>query len=188
MRRFILLLFISLILPAMTYAKEVYQFDPDHTYALWFVSHFGFSSLSGKFMAEGRLVLDENNPQNSNATVIIHTDTISTGMMNFDNMLKGPKFFNTKQYPKATFVSQKIHVLSKDTVRVYGVLTIKGISKHVRLFIRLNREGIHPYYRKKAIGLSGGTQIKRTDFDIDAYGPGVGNDVKIDIQAELLKK
>ena len=47
-------------------AADTYKFDPNHTSIAWSANHFGFSSPSGKFTnAEGTIVLDEQNPQNS---------------------------------------------------------------------------------------------------------------------------
>ena len=49
-----------------------YTLDPDHTHIIWHVSHFGLSNPSGNITGvEGRLVLDERDPQNSKLNVVI---------------------------------------------------------------------------------------------------------------------
>lgn len=170
------------------HAEEIYTFDSGHTYVLWRVSHFGFSNLTGKFLADGKLILYKDNIKNSQVYITIHMDDMSTGLTKLDEVLKGRSFFNVKRYPTATFVSNKIEVTGEYTGKIYGTLIVHGISKPVVLFVKLNRMGLHPFYRKKALGFSATTMIKRSDFDVDTYAPGVGNDVRLDIQAEALKQ
>lgn len=182
-----LLLFIaSLFFALPAQAIEDYRFDPNHTYVLWHVSHFGFSTLSGKSMAKGILSFDEKKPENSKVSVVIDMTHLTTGIEKFDSELKSSKFFDVKRYPTASFESAQVKIKRGKTGKVYGVLTIHGISKPVVLSVKLNRRGMHPYYQKKALGFSAHTMIKRSDFDVAAYTPGVADEVNIDIQAEAL--
>lgn len=167
-------------------AADHYKFDPDHTYAVWHVSHFGFSTVSGKFMAEGTLVVDKDKPQNSSANMIIHTANIDTGVPKLDDMLKGKNFFNTNEFPTATFKSTKVVVTGKDTGKIYGTLTLRGIAKDVVLDVKLNKNDMHPFYNKPALGFSGTTKLNRSDFEMRGYIPGVSDETSIELQAEAI--
>src|SRR3990167_11099999 len=83
--RFVILL---LIISQSVWAAESYQLDKDHTYVTWQVSHFGFSDVSGKFMADGTLIFDKSKPENSSVNVVIHTDQPATGVTKLDDILK----------------------------------------------------------------------------------------------------
>lgn len=169
-------------LPAQ--AAETYTLDPMHTYVLWHVNHFGFSNPSGKWMAEGTLLLDEANPQQSKLNVTIHTGDIVTGIPKLDEHLKGDQFFDVAKFPTATFVSDKIVMTGKDKAEVHGVLTVHGISKPVTLNVVMNKLAMSPLNNKKTAGFSATAQLKRSDFGINAYLPGLGDEVKIEAEAE----
>jgi polyisoprenoid-binding protein YceI len=186
-RLFTLILFFSLLLIGTAEAADTYVLDPGHTYVLWRISHFGFSNPSGKWYANGTIILDETKPENSKLNVTIQTDSIDTGIPKLDEHLKSKDFFDVKQYPTATFVSDKIKMTGKDSAKVFGTLTLHGVSKPVVLDVKLNKLGISPISNKKTAGFSATTKLKRSDFDIKAYLPGLGDAVKIDIEAEANK-
>src|SRR5262245_9559370 len=125
-------------------ATETYKLDPNHTYVLWHVPHFGYSTQVGKFvMIEGTLTVDEAKPENSKINVIIHTDKMATGIPKLEEHMASDEFLNVKKYPTATFVSDKVVVTGKDTGKVYGTLTLLGVSKPVTLDVKFLKQGIH---------------------------------------------
>jgi polyisoprenoid-binding protein YceI len=163
---------------------QTYQLDPNHTSVLWHVDHFGFSSPSGKWQADGTLVLDEKNPQASKVSVNIKVNTVNTGIPKLDEHLKSKAFFDVEQFPTATFVSDKVKVTSKTTAKVTGVLTVHGVSKPVTLNVKLNKIGVNPITEKDAAGFTAETTISRADFNMNTLEPGLGDEVKLNIEAE----
>ncbi len=168
-------------------AAETYKLDSGHTYVLFHINHFGFSNPSGKWLANGTLMLDETNPQNSRVEVTIQTATVDTGIAKLDEHLRSADFFDTAKYPTATFVSDKIKIMGKDTAKVFGNLTVHGVTKPIILDVKLNKLGMSPITHKKTAGFSATTKLKRSDFGIDSHLPGLGDEVKIEIEAEANK-
>ena len=180
-------LFLSLFTTAFA-AAETYNIDPTHTYVLWHISHFGFSNPSGKWMvAEGKIILDEAKPQDSKVDITIHTADLVTGFVKLDEHLKSNTFFDVAKFPTATFVSDKVDVTGKDTAKVHGMLTLHGVTKPITLDVKLNALGMHPISNKKTAGFSATANLKRSDYDMKAYLPGLGDDVVLDIQVEASK-
>src|SRR5580692_6617021 len=70
--RVVALFTLSFVFIFPAYATETYTLDPLHSYVLWHINHFGFSNPSGKWLANGTLVLDQAKPQNSKVNVTIH--------------------------------------------------------------------------------------------------------------------
>jgi polyisoprenoid-binding protein YceI len=165
-------------------AADTYKLDPQHTYVEWHIEHFGFSSQSGKWMASGTLVLDEQKPQNSKVDATIQVATMTTGVPELDKHLQGKLFFDVSKFPTATFVSQKIDSVTKKTAKIHGNLTVRGITKPVILNAKLNKEGVNPITNKKTIGFSATTTLKRSDFGITTLLPGLSDTVKLNIEAE----
>lgn len=179
----VLLLCLLFSMPSIA-ATETYKIDNNHSYVLWHASHFDFSHPSGKWMVNGTLALDEAQPQNSKVNVQINIASLDTGLQELDKHLKDKLFFNVSQFPTATFVSDKVDVTGKDTAKVSGILTLHGVSKPVVLNVKLNKMGISPITDKKTVGFTADTTIKRSDFGITTFLPGISDNVKIDIEAE----
>lgn len=183
--RMFLLLTSFAITPA--FAADTYVLDSKHTYVLWHINHFGFSNPSGKWMAEGTLVLDEAKPQNSKLDVLIHVDSLSTGLPELDEHLKAKTFFDVGQFPNAIFVSDKIDVSGK-TAKVHGMLTVHGISKPLTLNVRLNKIALSPITEKMTAGFSATAQLKRSAYGMSTFLPNLSDNVNLDIEAEAIKK
>jgi polyisoprenoid-binding protein YceI len=163
---------------------QTYIIDSSHSYVLWHINHFGFSNPSGKWMVQGTLVLDEKSPENAKVNITIPVANMDTGVAKLDEHLKSKDFFNVAVYPTASFVSTKVQLGKDNTAQVYGVLTLHGVSKQVVLDVKLNKMGVNPISNKKTAGFGATTQIKRSDFGITNYLPGLGDDVLIEIQSE----
>lgn len=182
--RFFMAAFAALALASPALAADSYKLDANHTAITWHISHFGFSSPSGKFMnVDGTLNLDETNPAASKLTVTIPVAMIDTGVAKLDEHLKSDAFFDVAKFPTASFASDKIELTGKDTAAVHGLLTLHGVAKPVVLKVKLNKIGEN-MFKKKTAGFSATAMLKRSDFGITTYLPGLGDDVAIDIESE----
>ncbi|CEG58320.1 YceI family protein [Legionella fallonii] len=166
------------------YAADKFILDDQHTYVLWHINHLGFSTQAGKWYAKGFVILDKEQPKNSKVEATIDVSSVSTGLPELDKHLKSPLFFDTDKYPTATYVSNKVDVLSKTSAKVQGVLTLHGVSKLVTLMVTLNKVGKNPITDKISVGFSAKTDIKRSDFGINTLLPDVGDNVSLEIGAE----
>ena len=165
-------------------APETYELDTNHTNIVWSINHFGFSNPSGKFTkVTGTLVLDEAAPANSKVTMTLSPNDIMSGIDKLDEHLKTKDFFDVADFPTATFVSDKVTLTGKDTAKVAGTLTLRGVSKPVVLDVKLNKVGEN-MMKKKTAGFSATTTIKRSDFGMTAFLPNLGDDVGLSIEVE----
>lgn len=184
---FIITVITLLFFSYTAHAADTFTLDPQHTYVLWHIKHLGFSSQAGKWYASGTLVLDKDSPQNSKVNATIQVADVITGIPELDKHIKGVSFFDVEHYPTASFVSDKVVLLSKDTAQVFGTLTLHGVAKPVVLDVKLNQAGNNPITNKMTVGFSATAQIKRSDFGMTAYQPALGDNVKLDIEAEATK-
>lgn len=181
------------IIPALAFALPLsaqpveYTIDPMHTFVLWHINHFDFSNPSGKWYAEGTLSYDKDKIENSKVNIKINVADMVTGIKKLDEHLKGKEFFDVAQFPTATFVSDKVEAIDSKTAKVSGKLTVRGVSKPVILEVKLNKQGMSPVSNKETIGFSAHTEVKRSDFDMKAFLPGLGDNVKLDIEVEATK-
>ncbi len=172
-------------------AADLYKFDPNHTNINWSVSHFGFSNVSGKFIAAeekiiGKILIDEANPKNSSIEVEVKIDALSTGISKFDNHLKSADFFDIEKFPTATFISKSVVLKDKNRAEVFGDLTLCGVTKSVALEVKMNKIGTGLMTQRKTIGFSATAKIKRSQFGMLFGLPGVSDEVKLQIEAEII--
>lgn len=168
-------------------AADTFTIDPDHTYVLWHINHFGFSNPSGKWFAKGTLILDKEHPQNDKVNVTINVADMVTGIKELDDHLRGQLFFDTAKYPTATFVSSQVDVTGKNTANVHGMLTVHGVTKPITLNVKFNKAGVSIITNKMTVGFSGHTTLKRSDFGINTLSPGLSDNVPIEIELEAAK-
>lgn len=163
---------------------EVFTLDNTHTYVAWTIKHLGFSTQTGKWYASGQLVLDKDHMEKSKVNVTINMADLVTGLPELDKHLKAKLFFDVEQFPKATFVSNKVIVDGKNKAKVEGVLTLHGVSKPVVLNVTFNKEAMNPINNKMTVGFSATATIKRSDFGMSSLLPALGDDVNLFIEAE----
>lgn len=166
-----------------------YALDTHHGYISFTYSHMGFSTPHVGFSAfDIDMNLDSGNVENSLVSVEIDTTSIDSRVEEFDGHLQGEDFFDTANFPQATFVSTDIKSTGENTFNVRGDLTIKGVTKSVTLMTTINKAAMHPMQKVPTVGISGETKINRSDFDLGKYVPNVGDEVTISVTAELHKK
>jgi polyisoprenoid-binding protein YceI len=165
-------------------ATTTYTLDPTHTNVVWNISHFEFSTPNGKFFSPtGEVVLDDAKPENSTVKVSFDINNLTTGVAKLDEHLKTKEFFDVTAFPKAEFVSTKVAVTGKNTAHVTGNLTLHGVTKPITLAVTLNKVGEN-IFKMHTAGFSATGTIKRSDFGIVTYLPGLGDEVTLNIQAE----
>ena len=169
----------------LSFAEPVtFTLDNNHTYVLWNIKHLGFSTQAGKWYANGQLVLDKDHPDQSKVNATIKIADIATGLPELDKHLKSKQFFDIDKFPQATFVSDKVEVLSDKSAKVQGMLTLHGVTKPVTLDVTFNKVGINPINNKNTVGFSATASIKRSDFGMNAFLPALGDEVALQIDAE----
>ena len=176
----------AFIFSTATYAKpETFILDNQHSYVLWTIKHLGFSPQVGKWYVNGEVVLDKEHPDQSKVNATVKIDDLNTGLPELDKHLKSKLFFDKDKFPNATFVSNKVQVLGDTSAKVTGMLTIHGITKPAILDVTLNKVGVNPITNKPTVGFEATTIIKRSDFGINTLLPDLGDEVLIQIGAEV---
>ena len=180
-------LILAASLPLGAVAAESYTADPAHTYALFSVSHFGYSTMHGRFdKSSGKITLDRA-AKTGTVDIAIEAASISTGFAKRDDHLKSPDFFNAAEYPSVTYKSSSIKFKGDTPASVEGKLTLLGVTKPVTLTIDAFKCGPNPMNQKEECGAAASAQIKRSDFGMKAFLPGVGDDIKLEFEIEAFK-
>jgi polyisoprenoid-binding protein YceI len=183
-----LLLCVAAGLPAR--AADRYQIDPAHSDVVFGVDHLGFSKVWGRFNEiDGSMVIDEDDPSRSRVVVVLQTASIDTGHAKRDEVLRGPDFLDAASYPAIIYRSQEVERVGERTARIYGALTLRGVTRPVTLYMTLNRIAEHPLRPGVFVaGFSGRATIRRSEFGITTGVPVLGDEVEILLEVEAIRK
>jgi len=168
-------------------APVTYKIDPNHTDVVASWSHFGFSNPIAHFgQVDGSITYDAKNVGTSKVEVTIPLAGLNANVEKFNEHLRSADFFDAEKYPTITFKSTKVEAAGDKKLRVFGELTIKGVTKPVVLDTTINKIGDHPMAKRAAAGFDATTTIKRSDFGVDKFAPNVSDNVTIRITTEAV--
>lgn len=185
----ILALTLAVALPSIAYAApETYVIDPAHSLPRFEYSHFGYSIQLSRFdKPSGTITLDRAKKKGS-VDVSIDAKSVNTGSALFNEHIQAADFFDTEQFPTITYKSNKVHFDGDKVVAVDGNLTIKGITKPVKLTVNSFLCMPHPMVKKEACGATATALVKRSDFNMAKHVPYVGDEVTLTIPVEAIKQ
>jgi len=194
-QRFSVISAIALLASLSAFAQtSTWNIDPAHSTAQFTVRHLGISNVTGSFTkVTGSVVLNEKDIAQSQVSASIDVNSVDTRVEMRDKDLKSPNFFDTEKYPTIEFKSKKI-VSSGGKLQLVGDLTIHGTTREVTLDVDGPTPELTDPWGNSRRGISATTAINRKDFNLlynKALGTGeamVGDTVKIQIDAELVKK
>ena len=168
-------------------APVTYKMDPNHTDVIASWSHFGFSNPIAHFgQVDGAIVYDADNIGQSSVEVTIPLAGLEAHVEAFNEHLRSPDFFDAAQFPPITFKSSKVEAAGANKLRVFGDLTVRGVTRPVVLDTTINKIGEQPMAKRAAAGFDATTTIKRSDFGVGKYAPNVSDEVTIRITTEAL--
>jgi polyisoprenoid-binding protein YceI len=169
-------------------AAEPYKVDPVHSTAIFRIKHFGVGYIYGRFNeVAGDFTWDDANPAGITFDLHVKADTIDTHNDKRDQHLKGPDFFNVREYPDIAFKSTQVRPLEANNYEVTGNLTLHGVTRPLTLKLEHTGAGKDPFgmYRR---GLETTFVIRRSDFGIKALPDGVGDEVRVIVAIEGLRQ
>jgi polyisoprenoid-binding protein YceI len=166
-------------------APVTYTFDTVHSRVAFYVSHLGFSSSLGQFrIGGGTFTFDPAKWSDSSVSVQIPVKSLDLGDATWNAHVLGDAWLDGTRFPEMSFVSSKVENSDATHGKLYGTLTIKGVSKPVVLDLTLNKAGLHPMLRMQAVGFTATTTVKRSDFGVTGHLGAVGDEVDVRIEVE----
>lgn len=164
-----------------------YTLDPVHTRVMFSLSHAGYSQAIGTVSGStGTLLFDPDDWRNATLEARVPLARLELGDDRWNRAALARGLLDADKYPVATFVSTGVAPIDARHASVYGTLTLRGVSKPVKLDVTLNQIKRYPLppFRRVA-GFSATASINRRDFGIDAWSAAViGDEVQLRIEAE----
>jgi polyisoprenoid-binding protein YceI len=171
-----------------------WQIDPAHTLVEFAVRHMMVTTVKGRFAGiSGTITSHETDPTRSSVQIEIDAGSVDTREAQRDAHLRSPDFFDVATYPTITFTSTRVVPVGDDRLKVYGDLTIRGVTREVVLEATYQGRSLTPF-GTEVVGYSAETTINRTAFGLtwnavlEAGGVAVADTVKIAIDLEAIRQ
>jgi polyisoprenoid-binding protein YceI len=164
-------------------APTTYKTDANHTFVRFSYNHMGFSTQESRFNKVSGTITFDPAAKSGSVDVSIDTKSVDTGSDLFNQHIQGADFLDTSNYGTATFKSTSVQFDGDKPVSVEGNLTLKGVTKPLKLTILSFKSGQN-MMKKEAIGADATAKFSRTQFNMSKYAPMVSDDVTLSIALE----
>jgi polyisoprenoid-binding protein YceI len=184
---------VALAAPALAQTSN-WKLDEAHTHASFTIRHMVITNVRGDFgKVSGTVVLDEKDVTKSKVEAVIDAASIDTRVADRDNHLRSPDFFDVAKYPTITFKSTKVEAAGQGKLKVTGDLTMHGVTKPVTLDVVGPTGEVKDPYGNARRGIAASATLDRKAWGLTwnkaiEAGPVVGDEVKLEIEAELIKQ
>ncbi|MBI2428494.1 MAG: YceI family protein [Ignavibacteriales bacterium] len=172
---------------------SLWKIDSTHSEVGFKIKHLVISTVSGHFNTFDAAI-ESSAPDFSDAVITFEAEinSINTKNSQRDGHLKSVDFFDAATFPKMTFASKSVKIVSDFELRVVGDITLRGVTKEIALDVVYNGT-VAGFGGMQVAGFEIRTKLNRFDFGLqwnaltEAGGVTVGNEVKIEIMAEFNK-
>lgn len=172
--------------------KSNWKVDTAHSRIGFSARHMVISEVEGQFRDFDINVSSGEDFTESDIAVTIKTQSIDTGNTDRDNHLKSADFFDADNNPEIKFVSSSIKKTGDEDFKLYGDLTIRGITKPVELDVTYGGKVKDPWGNER-VGFQVEGKVNRFDYDLkwnalmETGSAVVGKIIKMNCHVELIK-
>ena len=166
--------------------KGGYVLDKKHASIIAKVTHLGVSLYTVRFDSfEAAFSYDPAHPEAAQVTASVDTNSFDVGADYSRRFAE--EFLAAGKFPTMTFASTQIIQGVGGHGTMTGDLTLRGVTKPVTFDVTFDGVG-RGLFGGTVTGFSAVTHIKRSDFGSNFLQNLVGDDVKIEIEAEFARK
>lgn len=166
-----------------------YKIDPTHTFTTWEARHFGVSTFRGRFdKKEGSVTVDAAN-KTGKVEITIDLTSASTGVEHLNKHLQEADFFDTANFPTATFVGEEFRFDGDRVTQVSGQLTMHGKTAPVTL--KGSNFGCYqnPMLKREVCGGDFSATLNRADWGMTYGSPfPIGGEINLQVEVEAVRQ
>ncbi len=174
--------------------KEKWVLDPAHSEIGFKVKHLMITNVKGSFTEfDASIYTTGDDFMSAEIDCWINAATISTGSADRDKHLVSPDFLDVENHKQITFTANTYENVDGDgSYELWGELTIKGISKKIKLDVEFGGVVKDPWGNEKA-GFTINGKINRADWGLtwnaalETGGVLVSDTINISCELQLMR-
>ena len=174
--------------------KTKWVIDPAHTEIAFKVKHLMIVNVKGIFTDyKASIYTTGDDFTTAEFDFWMDPNSLQTSDEKRDAHLRSSDFFDTEHHKEITFRSNTIEKIKDDKYELWGDLSIKGITKKIKLDVEFGGVIKDPWGGKRA-GLTINGKVNRKDWELnwntvlESGGVLVGDMVTIACEVELMKE
>jgi len=175
--------------------KTKWGIDPAHSEIGFKVKHLMFANVRGTFKEfEASIYTTGEDFMTAEVDFWLNPASVYTGDDKRDAHLKSADFFDVEKHKEISFVANTYENVDEDgSYELYGDLTVKGITKRIKLDVEFGGVVKDPWGNEKAVFSING-KINRKDWGLvwnaalETGGVLVSEDVWISCEVQLVKQ
>lgn len=172
--------------------KEKWVIDASHSEVGFRIKHLMISSVSGQFnQFDASIYTTGDDFRTAEVDCWLDVNSIDTNDAQRDAHLKSADFFDAEKFPQISFTKDSVENVDNDgSYELWGNLTIKGITKKVKLDVEFGGIVKDPWGNEKAVFTVNG-KVNRKDWGLnwnavlETGGILVGEEVRIHCEIQL---
>ncbi len=172
--------------------QEKWVIDAVHSEISFKIRHLMITNVKGIFTEfDANIVTTGDDFMTAEVDCWVNVASVSTGSADRDKHLKSEDFFDVLQFPQITFRANTYESVDNDgSYQLWGELTIKGISKKIKLDVEFGGVVKDPWGNEKA-GFTINGKVNRKDWGLnwnttlEAGGVLLADDVLISCEIQL---
>lgn len=174
--------------------KQKWVIDPTHSEIEFKVKHLMVTNVKGSFKEfEASIYTTDDNFMSAEIDCWINPASVDTGNADRDTHLKSADFFDVENFKEINFQANSVENIDNDgSYELWGNLTIKGITKKIKLDVEFGGIVKDPWGNEKA-GFSINGKFNRKDWGLnwnaalEAGGVLVSEEVKVNCEIQLVR-
>jgi polyisoprenoid-binding protein YceI len=151
-----------------TTTKEKWVIDPAHSEIEFKIKHLMVTNVKGRFREfDASIYTTGDDFMSTEIDCWINTASVDTGNEDRDKHVRGADFFDVEKFPQINFRANTIENVDNDgSYELWGELTIKGITKKIKLDVEFGGVVKDPWGNEKAAFSING-KINRKDWNLN---------------------
>lgn len=175
------------VLLAGTATAATFRIDPDHTFPSLEFSHMGISVWRGRFNRTTGTFEYDAAARKGTVSVTVDTNSIDFGLDSMREYAIKPDWLDVVKHPVMTYTGSLVYQ-GERPVGLDGQLTLRGVTRPLRLTINSFSCIEHPFYKKEVCGADAAGELNRADFGMTQFAEGEAGKVRLLIQVEAIRE
>jgi polyisoprenoid-binding protein YceI len=161
--------------------------DADLTRARFAVAYLGIATAHGRFGRTSGTIDVDAQQKVERIDLAIDTESVDMGWDLRDAFVRSEVMFDARRYPRLHFRSTHVSYEGARLVGVEGDLTLRGVTRPVRLDVARVECAIRPDDGRETCGATVTGRISRRAFGMDFAYPLIGDEVELEFEVTAFR-
>jgi polyisoprenoid-binding protein YceI len=161
--------------------------DSDLTRAWFAVAYLGIATAQGRFGRTSGTITVDAQQKVERIDLAIDAASVDMGWDLRDAFVRSEVMFDTQRFPQLRFRSTQVFYEGARLVGVDGDLTLRGVTRPVRLDVARVDCAIRPDVGRETCGATVTGRISRRAFGMDFAYPLIGDEVELQFEVTALR-